>query len=302
MYKKAIDRIKLALDNNAGVVLSLPALIILFLFVVYPFLTAVLESFTNQSLQSLLHPETKKFVGLDNYRELFAGGDFIRALKNTLYFVAVVVPVQTALALLLAVIVNGAGLWRRLLRVSFFLPVITSMAVLSVVWTLLYNPSFGAFNSLLGFLGMGAQPFLDSPGQAMPCIIVMSIWQGVGFQMMVFLGGMQVIPRQLYEVARVENANSWQQFRYITFPLLVNTTVFVVFITTIFAFKLFVQPHLITHGGPLGSTQTLILMLYDEAFTIGRYGKASAVAVVFFLIVLVVTLIQKRFLPREQKL
>jgi fructooligosaccharide transport system permease protein len=202
---------------------------------------------------------------------------------------------------LFSLVVNGSGLWRRILRISFFLPVITSMAVLSVVWSLLYNPTFGAFNSILKIFGFPAQPFLDSPAQAMNCIIVMSVWQGVGFQMMIFLAGLQTIPSHLYEAAQIEGAGKVTQFRYITLPLLKNTSVFVVFITTIFAFKLFVQPHLITHGAPEGSTQTLILQLYNEAFVNGRYGKASAVSVVFFVIVLSVSLIQKSLMPKEKK-
>ncbi|MFH1762526.1 MAG: sugar ABC transporter permease [bacterium] len=295
------DKIKDFIDRYAGLFLSMPAFVILFLFVIYPFILAIIDSFTNQSLKTILNPELKQFVGFANYRELFISNDFLNALKNTLYFVIVVVPMQTAIALLFAVIVNGAGLWRKILRAGFFIPVVTSMAVLSVIWALLYNPSFGTFNAFFRILGIPIQPFLDSPSQAMNCIIAMSVWQGVGFQMMIFLAGMQVIPGQLYEVASVEDANAWQKFRYITFPMLRNTTIFVVFITTIFAFKLFVQPHMITRGGPQGATQTLILLLYNEAFTNGRYGKASAIAVIFFIIVLGATFIQKRLLPEERR-
>ena len=272
-----------------------------FFFVIGPFLFSIFNSFTNQNLKTILNPELKQFVGFDNYRVLFTGGSLVRSLYNTIWFVIVVVPLQTLFALGFAVIVNGSALWKRMLRTCFFLPVVVSMAVLAVVWSLLYNPEFGAFNALLEILGLPAQPFLDSPAQAMSCLIVMSIWQGVGFQMMIFLAGMQAIPKELYEMACIERANCWQQFAYITFPLLKNTTLFVVFITTIFAFKLFVQPHLITHGGPEHSTQTLILLLYDEAFVNGDYGKANAISVLFFLIVLVIALLQRRLLPREER-
>ncbi len=289
------------LDRHAGLWLSLPALTLLAVFVVAPFLLALAGSFTNQSVQTLLQPDNIKFVGAANYLELFQDGDFWRAMLNTLYFVILVTPLQVGLALFMAVLVNGSGVWRRMLRVSFFLPVVTSMAVLAVVWSLLLNPGAGAFNTLLQKLGLPPQPFLDSPRQAMLCLAAMSVWQGVGFQMMIFLAGMQAIPPALYEAARLENAGHWQCFRRITLPLLKNTMIFVVYVTTVFAFKLFVQPHLITRGGPRGATRTLILMLYDEAFTNLRYGKAAAISVVFFAVVLAISLLQRRLLPREER-
>lgn len=296
------NRITAMADKHAGLILSGPALLALALFVVVPFAMAIWSSFTNQSVRTVMQPEHLRYTGLANYKELVRDPSFRQAFLNTVRFVVLAVPVQVALALFMAVIVNGSGLWRKIMRISFFLPVVTSMAVLSVVWSLLYNPSFGAFNSLLKLAGLPAQPFLDSPAQAMPAIVVMSVWQGVGFQMMVFLAGMQSIPAHLYEAAMIENANAWQRFTRITFPLLKNTTIFVVYVTTVFAFKLFVQPHLITRGGPQGSTRTLILMLYEEAFTNGRYGKASAISILFFMIVLAITLIQRRMMPKEEKM
>ena len=290
------------IDRHAGLVLSLPALLLLSVFVVFPFLCAIRDSLTNLTITSVINPEQKQFIGLQNYYELFTGeSSFISALKNTVYFVIIVVPLQTVTALICAVVVNGAQIWQRILRTCFFLPAIVSMAVLSVVWQLLYNPSHGVFNGLLGLLNVSSQPFLDSPKQAMNCLIVMSVWQGAGFQMMLFLGGMQTIPEELYEAARIERANAWQRFRYVTLPMLKNITVFVTFITMVFAFKLFVQPHIITHGGPEGSTETLILLLYDEAFTNGRYGVASAISVLFFAIVVIVTLLQRWLTPKEQR-
>lgn len=288
-------------DKHAGLALSLPALIILTLFVVYPFGLSVVDSFSNQSLKTILNPDLKEFVGFKNYVALVREGDFLISLRNTAYFVLLVVPLQVILALFFAVLINGSGLWKRILRSSFFLPVITSMAVLSVVWSLLYNPTFGAFNAILRMIGLPEQPFLKSPGQAMESIVLMSAWQGLGFQMMIILAGMQTIPATLYEAARVEGAGPLRQFWQITLPLLRNTLIFVVFITTIFAFKLFVQPHLITQGGPEGSTRTLILQLYDEAFTNGQYGKASAISVVFFVIVLTVSMVQRKLLPKEYR-
>lgn len=295
-------RIGVFTNRYAGILLSLPALVLLLLFVVWPFFAALTDSFTNQSVKTILNPELKSWVGTANYMDLFRDRDFLQSLTNTLYFVLLAVPVQLVLALFFAELVNGSAIWKRVLRVSFFLPVITSMAVLSVVWSFLYNPSFGVFNALLHLAGISPQPFLDSPRQAMNCIVAMSVWQGAGFQMMIFLAGMQTISPQLYEVARLEGAGKTRQFFQITLPLLKNTIIFVVFVTTIFAFKLFVQPHLITNGGPEGTTGTLILQLYEEAFTNGRYGKANAICVVFFILVLTISILQKRLLPREEKL
>lgn len=294
-----MNKFKDFLDRHSGVVLALPALLLLLIFVVIPFGIAIRDSFTNQSLKTLLHPALRHNVGLANYRLLLHDRDFFAALWHTFTFVLMVVPAQVVIALSMAVIVNGTRFWQRFLRVSFFLPVVVSMAVLAVVWGLLYNPSFGLINRIFDLLGLPAQPFLTSPHQAMLSIAVMSIWQGAGFQMMLFLAGLQNIPAELYEAATVEGASRWQQFHHVTLPLLKNSTVLVVTITSILAFKLFVQPQLLTNGGPDGATTTLILQLYHEAFTHNDFARASAISVVFFMMVLAVTLIQRRFLPRE---
>ena len=288
-------------DRQAGLLLSLPALVLLLLFVVLPFAVAVNTSLTNESVKTILDPSLRASVGAENYLAVLRDARFLQALRNTAYFVAVTVPLQVGLALALAVLVNGSALWQRALGTVFFLPVVTSLAVLSVVWSLLYNPSYGFLNALLRSAGLPAQPFLTSPDQAMPCIIAMSVWQGAGFQMMIFLAGMQAIPPDLYEVARIEGASRWQQFRLVTLPLLRNTTLFVVLTTTILAFKLFVQPHLLTGGGPEGATRTVLLYLYHEAFTAGSYGRASAVCVIFFVLVVLVCALQRRLLPREER-
>ncbi len=289
------------LDRNAGLILSIPALFILFLMVIVPFVMALVTSFTNLSVKSLLNPNHLQITGVSNYASLLTDRAFLTAIQNTFFFTVLVVPLQTGLALLFAVIVKGTALWQKVLKTSFFLPVITSMAVLSVVWTLLLNPSIGPINTILSLLSIEPQPFLTHKSQAMLCIITMSIWQGAGFQMMVFLAGMQAIPKQLYEAAAIEHSSPWQNFRYVTFPLLRNTTIFVILITTIFAFKLFIQPHLITQGGPQNATMTIILQLYNQAFVNGSYGKASAISILFFVIVLTVSLVQRNLLPKEIK-
>lgn len=298
LYKKLTT----FLNCHAGIFLSLPAFLLLALFVILPFVSAIYDSFTNQSLKTILQPQLHRWVGFDNYAELLTDSEFGRALGNTAFFVVLVTPLQCLLALAMAVMVEGSSLWQRYLRTCFFFPVVTSLAVLAVIWGLLYNPNFGLFNRWLQLIGFPAQPFLTSPSQAMLCIAAMSIWQGAGFQMMLFLAGMKNIPPELYEAAAVEGASRWQRFWRITLPMLRNTAILVITITTIFAFKLFVQPHLLTNGGPEGSTTTLLLQLFHEAFTHNDFARASAVSVIFFVIVLVVSLIQRRLLPREERL
>jgi fructooligosaccharide transport system permease protein len=288
-------------DRTSGLWLSLPAIICLSVFVIYPFLVALKGSLTNSSMYSVLGNEETTFVGIKNYYSLFSNKEFLKTLKNTLYFVGIVVPLQTVLALFMAVLVNGSLLWQKILKFSFFLPVIISMAVLSVVWGLLFNPTSSPFNEIFLLIGIPKQKFLSDPGLAMLCIAVMSIWQGAGFQMMLYLAGLQTIPDELYEAAETEGAGRVRQFFLITLPLLKNTTLFVVTITTIFAFKLFVQPHLLTQGGPGGATKTIILKMYDEAFVNGNYGIANSIAIIFFILVIVVTLFIKLISPKEEK-
>jgi len=288
-------------DRRAGALLCLPACLLLALFVLAPFLSAVWDSFSNQSLKTILEVAPRQWVGLKNYAGLGHDPDFFQSLRNTLLFVAMVVPLQCLLALGMALLVNGASVWQRFLRVSFFAPVIMSMAVLSVLWGLLYNPEFGLWNRVLALLGVRAQPFLTSPSQALWCIALMSIWQGAGYQMMLLLAGLQNIPAEFYECARVEGADRWQQFWLITLPQLRNTVVLVVTITTILAFKLFVQPYLLTNGGPEGATSTLILQFYREAFTYHDFGRSSALVAIFFLLVVAAALLQRKYLPEDTR-
>ncbi|MCP4591251.1 MAG: sugar ABC transporter permease [bacterium] len=245
----------------------------------------------------LTAPHVGKYVGGDNYRALLSDPDFRQAAANTARFTLLVVPIQTALALLLATWTNGPGWSRRTLRLAVFVPTVVSLTVLSVLWKLLYAPAgaagAGLFNGLLGALSLGHQPFLTSPSQAMVCIVAMSIWQGVGFQMMIFLSGLQAIPAQLYEAAELDGARRRERFWHITLPGLGPTTVLVVMVTTIFALKLFVQPYLMTGGGPAGSTLSVVQYIYRAAFSQRDLGLACAAGALFFVAVTTVTVLQR---------
>jgi multiple sugar transport system permease protein len=237
-------------------------------------------------------------------RYLLAAGDpiFLRALLNNIIFAGVVVPVQSAFALFLAILVNQKLKGMVLFRTIYFTPVVTTMAVVSVIWFFLYNPSDGFINAVLGVFGIGPYQWLNDPMSALPAIMLLSIWQGVGFQMVIFLAGLQDIPETLYEAARIDGANLWQQFRHVTLPGLRNTVIFVIISSTILAFKLFTQVEVMTfgQGGPQDSTMTMILYLVRRGFKEQSVGYAAAIAVIFVLIVLAISLAQ-RVLFREER-
>jgi multiple sugar transport system permease protein len=182
--------------------------------------------------------------------------------------------------------------------------VVTTMVVVAIVWSFLFNPGEGFINQFLKFITFDKAPslgWLKDPKLAFPAIMVLSIWQGVGFQMIIFLAGLQDIPEELYESARVDGANTWKQFWYITLPQLRNTTIFVIIATTILSFKLFTQVWVLTQGGPQGATMTTMVMLYRQGFRQLRVGYASTIAVIFFLVVLCISLVQRVFLTERKE-
>ncbi len=236
---------------------------------------------------------------------LVAAGDptFWRGVGNNFYFALVVVPLQTTFALLLALLVNQRIKGVNLFRTLYFMPVVVPMVVVSVIWFFLYNPGVGTINAFLkaiSFGRLGPQQWLSDPGLAFPSIMLLSIWQGVGFQMVIFLAGLQEIPGELYEAAEVDGCNRAQRFIFITLPQLRNTTIFVVVATTILAFQLFTQVHVLTGGGPSEATMTTILHAVREGRYQLRAGYASAITVVFFLIVLAVSIIQRAVIREER--
>lgn len=222
---------------------------------------------------------------------------FWQGLMNNFYFALVVVPIQTGLALLLAILVNQKLPFKNVFRTIYFSPVVTAMVIIAVVWKFLYNPDFGLINEMIQFVTFGqvdGYEWLRSPDMAMPAIMIMSIWQGVGFQMIIFLAGLQDIPESLYEASSIDGASIWQKFRFITLPMLRNTMIFVVLTTTILSFRLFDQVNVMTpDGGPEESTATMIWYAIRRGWTQNEVGYASAISVVFVGIVLIVSLIQR---------
>jgi multiple sugar transport system permease protein len=291
-----------------GLLMSAPALVGLLTFVAVPFGYAVWLSFHNARLGS---PHTPTFFGLEHYRRLFTdpdlSGPFLRALLNNLTFAVVVVPVQTALALALAILLNRKLKAIGLFRSVFFMPVVFPMALVAVIWRLILARSDqGMLNSLLSHLSFGnwgAFDWLGSAASAMASIIVLSIWQGVGFQMVILLAGLQQIPNELYEASQLDRATRWQQFRHVTLPGVRGTLVFVAMFTTILSFRIFDQVYILIRGGGLDedATRTVMYQAVTTAFDQTNVGLASAITVVFFLIVVALTLIQRRVVRPENE-
>jgi ABC-type sugar transport system permease subunit len=281
-----------------GIMFVLPALIFITVFLIIPVVLAFIYSFQHYNM---LKPTQKNFIGLENYIEILKNPAFYKSLKNTVYFAGIVVPLQTAVALGLAMLVNAKLKTSKLARICFFSPVITSMVVVAILWTFLYNKDSGLINALLNSLGIPSQPFLLSEKQSMNSIILMSIWQAAGYQMMIFLAGLQDVSTELYEAASIDGSSAWDKFINVTLPGIKHVSSFVILITTIQAFKLFTQPYIMTGGGPSESTKTLAYMIYEQGFQYRNVGYSCAIAVIFFLVILVVSGVIKKIFMNEEE-
>ncbi|MEM3485749.1 MAG: sugar ABC transporter permease [Candidatus Methanomethyliaceae archaeon] len=280
----------------------MPAFLLLLAFIVAPFIMSIFFSFTNKRLVS---PLPTRFIGIDNYVRLMGDTRFWQALRNTAVFTALVVPVQSGLGLLLAVLVNKRIPVRNFFRGVYFMPVVIPMVVVCVIWYFTLNYPEGLLNTFVKILTLGrAGPYdwLRNPSLALPTIILISIWQGVGFQMVVYLAGLQGIPEELYEASKIDGASAWQQFVHITFPGLRNAHIFVLVTTTILAFKLFTQVEVLTQGGPLGATNTIVRYIYVSGYRELRIGYASAASVIFVAVVLIISLAQRLALREEREI
>ena len=280
-------------ERVAAYIFIAPAVILLIAFLVVPMIyTVYFSGFKYQ----IMRPDAMKFIGFENYQKLFSDKNFWLALKNTVYFTVIVVPCQCVLAFALALLVSKKFRGVAIFRTMYFAPQLTSMVVISVLWSVLYNanPNTGLINSILVSLGMSPIKFLSDANTAMNSIIFMSAWQGAGYQMMIFLAGLQGIPRDQYEAASVDGATKFKQFLYITLPGLKGTIKYVIMITMIQAMKLFTQPYIMTQGGPKNSTKTLVYYIYTQGFQKGNFGYACSIAAVFFVIVVCMSMAMKK--------
>ncbi len=290
-----------ARQDRAGWAFVAPALGLIGVFFFVPVLAGLVLSFTDFDVYAIGRPDTARFMGLGNYAQVLRNPDFWRALGNTLYFVLVGGPLSVAASLVAALLVNSKlarfpGLYRSI----FFMPVVTTLVAVAIVWRYLYHPQYGLLNWVLGGVGLPAVDWLGDPHWAMFAIIVLAVWKNFGYNMLIFVAGLQSIPEELYEAAHLDGAGGWARFRHITLPSLGPTFLFVGVMTMIGNFQLFAEPYVMTQGGPMGSTRTVVLLMYEEGFRWWRMGMGAAVAFVLFLIMLAGTMIQMR-LQRERR-
>jgi len=294
-------RPRLGGDTLTGWLFSAPAVLLMSAFIILPFLLAFYFSFTNERLLAPPGRETQ-WVGLDNYIRVFENPRFWTALVNNITFAVIVVPLQTFFALFLAILVNQKLRGMVVFRTIFFMPITVVMAATAVIWIVLLNPK-GLVNTFFEILTFGNfhPDWLGDPAYALAGIIMVSIWASVGFQMVILLAALQDVPESLYEAARLDGANTWQQFRHVTLPGIRNPLLFVLTITTILAFRLFDQVWIMPDrpGGPLDATRTLMVDIVDTGLNQQAVGRGSALSVIFLLIVLAVTIVQRRLVKQE---
>jgi multiple sugar transport system permease protein len=282
--------------GTVAVLMLLPAAVLIVTFLLVPIGLTFILAFTNARLIS---PEPAHFVGADNFVNLFTDATFWASLRNTIIFTIVIVPLQSALALGLAVLVNTKTRGTNFFRTVYFLPVVTSIVVVSMLWLFLYQPN-GLINATLAKFGIAGPDWLGNPRTALLALILMSAWQAMGFHMVVWLSGLQTIAGELYEAASIDGATRWQQFRNVTWPGLRQTRTFILITITIAAFGLFSQVNIMTQGGPLNATSTLVFQAVRSGFQQQQTGYASAISLVFFVLVLAVSLTQ-RYLTRDKE-
>jgi len=283
-------------EGRAAALFLLPALGAIAAFFVLPVAAGFVLGFTDFDVYAVADPANARFVGLRNYTELLHRPDFWTALRNTLYFVLVGGPISVAVSLAAALLVSSRlARWPGIYRTVYFAPVVTTVVAVAVVWRYIYHARFGLLNQGLGLLGLQGIDWLGDPLWAMPSIIVLAVWKNFGYNMVIFVAGLQAIPISLYEAARIDGASSWRQFTAITLPMLRPTLLLVVLITMIGYFQLFAEPYVMTNGGgPLNATLSLVLLMYKEGFRWWNLGFAASIAFVLFAVILAATLIQLR--------
>lgn len=270
-----------------------PALVTLLVFFFMPVLAAFVMSFSDFDIYSLGNLQRARFIWFSNYTYLLQDPLFWKALVNTFYFVLIGGPLTIAVALFAAIGLNSPLLkMKSMFRLAFFMPVVTTLVAVATVWRYLYHPRFGPINYLLTKIGLPAIDWLGDPTWAMPALIILAIWKNFGYHTMIFLAGLQTIPDYLYEAARLDGAGWWRQFLHVTLPQLAPTTFFVTIMTIIGYFQFFAEPYIITQGGPVNSTLSIVLYLYRQGFRWWKMGYASAIAFVLFVVVFTFALIQ----------
>ncbi len=271
-----------------------PYLLHLLVFVLFPVVFSLYLMFFRWNIISPM-----EYIGLQNFYKLFQDRLFFRSLGNTLIFLVIHIPLQIIIALLLAELLNQKIKFRSFLRASYFLPVIISGVVVTIVWWQLYGYDTGLLNRILIKLNLPKMGWLISPAMAMPSIALMATWKNVGLYVVLFLVGLQSVPHHYYEAAEIDGASHWQQFRYITLPAINPTIFMVVVLSTIGGFSLFIEPYIMTGGGPLNSTMSAVLYIYKQAFTYYHMGYAAALGFFFAALIMLVVIIQRKLIEKD---
>jgi multiple sugar transport system permease protein len=278
-----------------GLLFIAPAMVVLGLFFFLPILAALLLSLTDFDIYALADSRNTRFAGWANYARLLEDDKFWTALRNTFYFVGVGGPLTVVVSLGAALLVSSKlARFRAVWRTIYFAPVVTTLVAVAVVWRYLYHDRYGMLNYAMGLLGIGPIDWLGDPRWAMPAIILLAVWKNFGYNMVIFVAGLQSISEDVYDAARIDGANAWHTFWQVKLPLLAPTFFFVGVTTMIGYFQLFAEPYVMTQGGPLHSTFSVVLYMYEEGFRWWNIGFASAIAFVLFLIVLAGTGVQLR--------
>ena len=278
-----------------------PALIVIGVFFVLPVVAALGMSLTDFDIYALADARNLRLVGLHNYVQLLQTPLFWRAFGNTLYFVVVGVPLSLALSLGTALLLQSKlARFPGVFRTALFAPVVTTLVAVAVIWRYLFNPRYGWLNYALGRVGVGPIDWLGDPDWAMPAIIVFAVWKNFGYNMVIFVAGLQGIPESLYEAARIDGASAWGQFRHVTLPMLVPIVTLANILTIAGYFQLFAEPYVMTQGGPLQSTVSVLYFMYEEGFKWWNLGSASAVAFLLFVFIFAVTAVQLRLARWER--
>jgi multiple sugar transport system permease protein len=271
-----------------------PALAVIGATFFLPIAASLVLSFTDFDIYAVARLDNVRVVGLRNYATLLSSSLFWLALRNTLYFVLVGGPLSLLAALGAAMLVNARlARFKGFFRTIYFAPFVTTLVAVAIVWRYLYHPTYGLLNYALGGLGIGPVDWLGTPRWAMPAIIVMAVWKSFGYNMLILIAGLQAIPDELYEAAVLDGAGAWRRFRHVTLPMLAPTLVFVGLVTMIGYFQVFAEPYVMTQGGPLRSTTTMVLLMYEEGFRWWRMGYAAAIAFVLFVVILGGMLVQR---------
>ena len=285
-------------ENTAWAFVA-PALVALGLFFFLPVVAALVLSFTDFDIYSLADIRNLRFVGLDNYIALLKTPLFWKALGNTLYFVVLGVPLSIALSLGAALLINSKlGKFKGVFRTIYFAPVVTTLVAVAVIWRYLLHTKYGLINWALGGIGIDPVDWLGDPNWAMPAIVLFAVWKNFGYNMIILLAGLQTIPEELYEAAKIDGAGSWAQFRHVTLPSLAPVMLVVSILTMAGYFQLFAEPYVMTQGGPVESTVSVLYFMFEQGFKWWNLGFATAVAFVLFLILFAITLLQLRLSRR----